>query len=193
VDVGASLGIYTLISARLVGDAGQVLAFEPARETFGMLRRNVLLNQLPNVRLFNCAVGDEGGVRRLYQYPDPGRNSLGAGVAPAVGMEDVAMTTLDLALAREGFAQLDLIKADVEGAEELVFRGARNILSTRHPMIIFEINPAAAEGLGLAPLGAWQLLEGMGYQFWRLDSPTNLRRLASPPAGGNVVAIHRSA
>jgi hypothetical protein len=85
------------------------------------------------------------------------------------------------------------MKLDVEGAEELVFRGARKILTTAHPAIIFEVNPEAATSLGLSGRGAWDILDGMGYGFFRvLDDvpPTPLR--VPPEFVCNVIALHSS-
>ena len=85
---------------------------------------------------------------------------------------------------------MGLIKLDVEGAEELAFRGALPLIASSRPCVIFEINPRASQGLGLRPFGAWELLETAGYRFFSLVERGDLRKLCAPPAGGNVIAIH---
>ena len=51
IDVGAHVGYYTLLFSRLVGEAGEVFAFEPEADNFEMLQRNIALNRPRNVTL----------------------------------------------------------------------------------------------------------------------------------------------
>lgn len=79
-------------------------------------------------------------------------------------------------------------KIDVEGAEELVLRGAAPLLVCR-PGILFEVNPRAAKSLGLDPHGAWELLAGQGYVFYSMPKRGRLVECEAPPDGGNVLAL----
>ena len=86
-----------------------------------------------------------------------------------------------------------MIKLDVEGAEELVLRGAKAIIAFSRPTILLEMNGAAAKRLGLSPWGAWQLLQGFGYRFFSMRQQGELCLLNHPPATDdivNLVAIH---
>jgi hypothetical protein len=79
----------------------------------------------------------------------------------------------------------------VEGAEEVVFRGAREILTTAHPAIIFEINPEGARASGLSPRGAWDILDRVGYGTSRALDGNALIPLGAPPESAcNVIALH---
>ena len=66
MDVGASVGYYTLLLARLVGPSGRVYAFEPIPRDFAILKRNVKANGYQNVVLENRAVSDINGIERFY-------------------------------------------------------------------------------------------------------------------------------
>jgi len=190
VDVGACYGIYTLVAAKLVGSSGTALAFEPATRSFAVLEDNIALNSLGNVRAYRVALSDRASVRRLYLHPDPSRNSL-AKTEETVGYpEQVEANTLDAFLGSIASRSIDVIKMDVEGAEELVLRGARETLSAARPAIIFEVNPQAATALGLSPRGAWEFLDHMGYDFYCLSDGSRLAALRCAPPGGNVVALH---
>jgi len=191
VDGGANYGIYSLAAARLVGPAGRVFSFEPGLESFSVLRKNIELNCLQNVRSFRAALADKEGTASLYHSGrGPNSFSLARPEHGFCGSEVVATLPLNKILQQEKAEQVGLIKLDVEGAEELALRGALQFIVSSRPSVIFEVNPRASQGLGLRPFGAWELLENAGYRFFSLLGCGDLRKLGTPPAGGNVVAIH---
>jgi FkbM family methyltransferase len=191
VDVGACYGVYTLVAAKLVGANGRVIAFEPAARSYDVLQENIKLNGLANVRPYRVALSDRIGVSSLYHHPDPGSNSLGMRQGILGAPEEVETNTLDSVLGSGRSGRVDMMKVDVEGAEELVFRGAREIFTTSHPAIIFEVNPEAATALGSSPRGAWDILDRMGYGFFRiLDRNTRIPLRVPPESLCNVIALH---
>jgi FkbM family methyltransferase len=195
VDVGANLGIYTLVASRIVGHLGRVIAFEPSAQSFPLLQRNITLNSLKNVSAFPLALSAEKGTVRLYHAPCcPSGNSFGQHPAFHGSFENVGVESLDDAVQRIPAARLDVIKMDVQGAEELVLRGARKVVASMKPAIIFEIWPEGADLLGLSPYGAWNLLNEMGYKFFTVCSASTTSRIESPAAEAvyaNVLAIHQ--
>ena len=194
VDGGANCGIYSVAAARLAGPGGLVLAFEPGAETFSVLKRNVEMNRLTNVRSYCAALSDKDGRARLYQHADgPNSFSLGPSENAIIESKEVVTRTLDGVLGEVGVDRTGLIKLDVEGAEELVLRGAKKVIANSHPTIIFEVNAGAAKRLGLSASGAWELLRSWSYRFFFLTESGNLRELKQPPAADdilNVIAVH---
>ena len=194
VDGGANCGIYSVAAGRLVGPSGRVIAFEPSAETFSVLRRNIRLNHLINVRAHCAALSDKDGTARLYHHEQgPNSFSLASPKSVVIDSEEVVTRTLDEVIREEGIDRVGLIKLDVEGAEELVLRGAAQITAHSHPTIIFEVNAAAAKQLSLAPSGAWDLLRTWGYRFFFLTKSGDLAELDEPPAAHditNVIAVH---
>ncbi len=189
VDGGANCGLYTVVAAKLVGNSGLVLSFEPGAESFSVLERNVRLNRLGNVHALRLALSDGERTTHLYHHRGPNSYSL----APRAGTglyEEVRTTTIDAMLARDGLDRVDVLKLDVEGAEELVLRGANTVLRESRPMIIFEVYRDAATRLGLAQNGAWDYLAELEYQFFTIGTDGELRRLTLAPDAGNVIAIH---
>jgi len=191
VDVGANVGIYTLAASRVVGETGRVIAFEPSIQSLPALGRNIALNHLTNVALFPVALSHVTGVAKLYHGPNPSLNSLGKETAWSEDAEEISTERLDGIVERAGIDHVDVIKVDVQGAEELVLRGARKLLASMRPTIIFEIFPEGTVPLRLGPYGAWEFLATLGYEFFVADWRGGLRKQVSPPGIRNVVAIYR--
>jgi hypothetical protein len=84
VDVGANIGVYSLLAASIVGPGGMVHAFEPMKRTFERLVENVAMNALRHVQCHRLALSDAAGVVRLTE---PGDDSLVGLAVP--GMEEV--------------------------------------------------------------------------------------------------------
>jgi FkbM family methyltransferase len=191
VDAGACYGLYTLAASKIVGESGRVIAFEPAIRAFRVLQKNVALNSLANVLVFPMALAANPGKALLYHHPNVGCDSLGRDHSFTETAEEIATESLDNVLRKISVDHVDVIKMDVQGAEELVLRGAMEILTSSHPAVIFEVYPPGTVLLGFSPYGAWDFLEKLGYEFFVVDRQGTLRREFSPPADRNVVAIHK--
>jgi FkbM family methyltransferase len=139
VDVGANIGGYTVRVAK----RAYVYAFEPEPRNFNLLRLNIKLNKLQNnVKSFQVAAGPYLGKVKLALSNYHGRHSLLRTIKttnyPTI---DVDMTPLDLILANED--RIDIIKIDVEGAEPLVLKGAREVLKRTKAVVIEAVYPTS--------------------------------------------------
>jgi FkbM family methyltransferase len=191
VDGGANFGIYTVVAASLVGSSGRVLSFEPGEASFAILQKNIDINQFDNVTAFQAGLSDREGTARFYHVENaPNSYSLGSEAVPNGDFEEIITTTLNRVLETEGIDRLDVVKLDVEGAEEMVLRGSQATLERHRPMILFEISKSATRRLGLSQDGAWQFLEQLGYRFFALDENQQPVVLATPKLG-NHIAIHK--
>jgi FkbM family methyltransferase len=123
LDVGANIGLYTVIMGRAVGAAGRVYSFEPNPPTAARLRRNVELNALGNVEVFELAVADAVGAAnlRLPDAREPGLATIVGDSGPAVPVETI---TIDSFLEQRHIGRVALLKLDVEGAELDALTGA---------------------------------------------------------------------
>ncbi len=191
VDVGANYGIYTSIASRAVGPTGRVLSFEPATHAYAVLQRNIEIGRLSNVSAARMALSNHHGQMVLRLLEDTSMNAIATAARPGEASEPITTSTLDAELARNTVRQVHMLKLDVEGAEELVLRGALSALRTSRPIVLFEVNGHAAKRLDLQPDGAWNLLRECGYGFYQLDQRRRMCAISTIPAGGNVVAIHR--
>lgn len=135
LDIGANVGVYTLLAAALVGASGAVHAFEPGSATAARLRENIDLNGLRQVTVHQLALSDQDGSALL----DDGRDDCVASLVPhgggasAAGQVTVRCATLDALMPD---SQAAMAKLDVEGAEPLIIRGARGLLSRGIPPVM---------------------------------------------------------
>jgi FkbM family methyltransferase len=165
-DVGAHVGFFTLLSARLVGANGSVSAFEPIPATFARLRDNVAANGYDQVSLVEAAVTDAPGHVSLG-FPQErlvGYSTSDYSIGADIGAIEAAAVTLDEALADR--PPLRLLKIDAEGAERQVLDGARTLLQERPPeAILLEVNHQMLGRHGSAGDDVLGLLESFGYRI----------------------------
>ncbi len=122
VDIGANVGIYTLIAAQNMARDGKIVAFEPAPDTSEKLVKNIALNQIGGATVLRQAVGEAEATLRLHVVAahNVGCNSLSDALGEDVkgGGFDVPVTTLHAALGKLGVRRIDVLKIDVEGFED---------------------------------------------------------------------------
>lgn len=169
-DIGANCGQMSLFFAALTAPGGRVLAFEPAAENAARLRRNLVLNGVTSVKVFEAAVAEDDRPRR-FNF-NPGQHTTGglaesrAHAALSVQESEVACLCLDDLLA-QGEAAPDLIKIDVEGGGLGVIQGAKQLLSEHRPQLFFEIHAAGLDAPELEAL-RW-LKRELGYRWFDLQ------------------------
>lgn len=140
IDVGANLGIHSLVLAKCVGEKGNVIAFEPVPSLRRRLIENLNLNGVWNVHAKEFAVGDgAGAVRFSFEEND---FNIGKAHVSKAGDRIVNMTTLDAELIHID-RHLSLIKIDVEGYELSVLTGAVKTIKRHRPAIVMEFNPGS--------------------------------------------------
>jgi FkbM family methyltransferase len=150
-DVGANVGVYTLLFSRLAA-RGHVHAFEPT-STAAMLRRNLAHGGAANVTVHETAVGARSGAFEESIYRIWGR---------APERQNYPFTTLDDFVEEARIERLDCVKIDVDGFDLEVLEGATRALARFDPWIIIEINHALMTR-GRYHDDAWLWLLGQGY------------------------------
>ena len=169
VDAGAHVGQYAIIASPLVGPGGSVHAFEPDPETFRQLTANVRLNRGDNVVCTQAALARERGTAPLFlaDVSNVGGNSLRRTVCSRGRQQDVGVETLDAYAASRSLARLDVLKADVEGAELLVLEGGARLLARCRPLMLleFSINTMA---FGYTEADLRHLLADWGYRLFAI-------------------------
>ncbi len=164
-DVGANVGLYSCVMARLVGSQGQVFAFEPDTRNYRRLRENLALNGLMNVLAVGKALGEGTSSAHLYMFEnDPWRSTL---VRPQTDEmsrgESVDVVAGDQFRRDKNLPLPVVVKIDVEGSEYAVIRGLRETLADPACLLVCcEIHPTLLPK-GLQPRDIVELLESLGF------------------------------
>lgn len=136
VDLGANIGYYTLLAARIVGSEGRVYAFEPDPSNYKLLVNNITLNDFTNVVTEEKAVSDKMGTLTFYlNAQDMGAHTIykTEKYRKVIVVESV---TLDKYFeGRE--CPVNIVKMDIEGAELAVLKGMGNIMKMNKGLKIF--------------------------------------------------------
>lgn len=181
LDLGAHVGYYTLLLARLVGPKGKVAAFEPDPDNFALLKRNVEINGYANVELVNAAVEDRPGRRRLFRSSDnAGDHRLHDSPGEPRPAVDVDTVTVDDVL-REWRGGVDFVKVDVQGSEGAALDGMAGVLArSARVKVVVECWPG---GLARSGYGAERLLgrlRELGFRLYEVDEVGLAVRRADP-------------
>lgn len=192
VDVGAHIGLYTLLASRGAGSTGRVYAFEPAPVNFHILLANLKTNNSRNVTAYNVALLDREGPVKLVLGTSTGWNSLFKHpmVQSSLGTVTVAGARGDSILLGAGIERVDVVKIDVEGAEVLVLRGLERILEqSPHCVLFIELNPACLRSAGFSEVELLSELARQGFQAQVIDE--DMKRLVPLTLGLINEALER--
>jgi len=133
IDVGANVGLYTLLAMSIVQPHGHVHSFEPGALTFQRLQQVLDLNQLTSVTSHNMAVSDTNGTVAFNNTLDDCTAHIEAESLDNSALLSVPVVRLDTHLPDVPYA---MIKLDIEGHEPFALRGASTWLKNGNPPVI---------------------------------------------------------
>jgi len=164
IDVGASLGDYTLTFSEMVGPDGLVWAFEPNPPTFECLEHN--MRGRTNVQIYQKALGSLG---ELAATVIPDTNNIGASRLERDPDGQVGCWLLDSF--QHDFERIDFLKIDAEGWEPLILDGAKETIMKFRPVILIEVNTWPLGKMDFTAEDVFSRLDALNYQFDRFDGP----------------------
>lgn len=158
LDIGANIGYFTLLMAK---QAKQVHAFEPEPRNFQTLQKNIELNKLSNVKLYNAGVAEtiqrttlhlcdtNRGMHRIY--PSQWCNE---------GTTEIQLVKID-----DLIENADFIKMDIEGAELGALKGMKKLLGMGDPTVMMEFHPPSIIEYGAKPRDVYDFMLEIGYDI----------------------------
>jgi len=167
-DVGANIGVYTLLASQLIGKGGRVHSFEPLPDVNTLLHFNVSRNHCKNVTVNQVAVGDQNGVVQIFINAQNALSSLGnTHRGNVVDIKTVKMLTLDSYAESVGISRVDFLKIDVEGFEGHVLRGAAKLLDASPDLIVMsELAKKNFAPLGFSIDETLNWMRARGFEIW---------------------------
>lgn len=180
LDVGGHIGLVAMPASQVVAAGGRIYAFEPGAANLRYLRRHLELNRIDNVDVVDALVGDRDGDAVFFEQAGPtGQNSVVVKKNHALYTQTThRQVTLDAFCDTRGLTP-DVVKIDVEGAEIMVLRGARQMLARCRPVIFLSVHPHELTLLGSSVAELSGLIDQLGYRCQEINgSPVQSFRLA---------------
>lgn len=164
IDIGANIGYFTMLCAKLVGSQGRVLAVEPNVENGRLLVASRDANSFGQVNVLLSAVGDKTDVLALN---GSGSNGVTATLQSGQSLETkrlIPCVRLDDVL--HDWNRVDFVKIDIEGAEYRALTGMINTLRKFRPIIVSEFSPNLIGWISsVTPETYLKFLMDLGYQI----------------------------
>lgn len=180
LDIGANIGYYTLIFAKLVGENGKVYAFEPDPTNYSLLKKNIKINGYKNVVLLQKAVSNKTGKINLYLSDDNNGDHRIYNSHDKRHSLKIEVVRLDDYF-KDYQGKIDFIKMDIQGAECIAVHGMPLLLKkNKNIKLITEFWPFAIKKCGNDHKKYLGLLQKYGFKLYLIDEltkkiqPTNI-------------------
>ncbi|NJK47790.1 FkbM family methyltransferase [Candidatus Gracilibacteria bacterium] len=141
-DIGANVGFFTILAAKLVGSSGKVYAFEPEAVNVATLQHNIQINRFTHVSAIAKAVSRTTGQAELLLAAYSGGHTLATvgSRADARDIINIDVVSIDDLLKQKEIDPPTLVKIDVEGAEIDVLYGMTQTIQEYQPIILYEVD-----------------------------------------------------
>lgn len=164
IDVGANMGCHTLRMAKLVGEKGRVIAFEPMSWPAAKLQRNIELNGFENIVVER--IGLSNARKREENVYFRTSWTLNGGSAPdSMKAESINLVTFDEYAKENNIERIDFLKIDVDGYEYKVIQGVQETLKRDMPLILIELGSYTLRNAGDDINDLVNMLSAIGYKF----------------------------
>jgi len=180
VDIGANIGFYTEILAKLTGQSGHVFAFEPHPDNFEKLAAK--LQVLKNVTLIQGAVGESNDKIQLYVSDDLNVDHRVYDTGSRRSQLTVDTYSLDSYLGE--ITKIDFIKMDIQGYEYFAIKGMRNLIASNASIrLLFEYFPAGMELAGTSPKELVSELHSSGFTLEVVGGKVDIQTVLNTQTG----------
>lgn len=161
IDVGGHVGTTSLPYSSLYKE---VIAFEPNPVSYGLFKKNIHINNIKNVKIYNkgvynkttdCIIAKHGSNSGCYYIKECEKSGE---TIPVIKLDDLTYDN-----------PVDFIKIDTEGSELFVLEGAYNVISKNKPLINIETNGLSGRYFGYNKERIFEFLHALGYKIWDDD------------------------
>ena len=163
LDVGANIGIYSIMASKFLRGNCSIYALEPNPPVYQTLCRNIDRNKVAGIVPCKIALGDKKGVEILATCS----SNTGVSYVQPEGSRDggtvIEVTTLNDFVAEKQIKRIDFMKVDVEGYEAMFLKGGLKTLKAMNAVIMIEICPHNLKRMDMTPEGIVALLRECGY------------------------------
>jgi FkbM family methyltransferase len=188
IDIGANIGLYTLLASKLVGEEGKVFAFEPFSKNFHSLKKNVSLNRSKNILLENLAVAETNKQIEIFYNDQISNFGIASSYLTQNNMcEKIDAVSIDNYLNKHTVKELSFIKIDIEGGEYPALLGMKETLTNFSPILLVEINQEILSNTPYSERDIIDYLSGLGYNKFLLDDKGNLLTTSNKIKSNNYV------
>jgi FkbM family methyltransferase len=175
LDIGAHIGLFATIAAKVSGIRGKVFAFEPAPSTLPVLNQTIRINKLAHlIEPVNQAMGKDTGKITFFISDEEADNSnslVSYKDDRKLNGVEVDVNTIDNFVSSRQLAKVDFIKIDVEGAEYDTLRGGIEVFKKLRPCFILAIHPEPIQKKGDRLEDIYNLLQELNYDISYNNKP----------------------
>jgi FkbM family methyltransferase len=191
-DVGANVGLLTLVCARATGADGRVWSFEPEPGPRALAAKMKQANGLSWVTLEDCAVGREAGILTFNVSPVIGHSSLYD--LPTDEMKQVTRIKVPVRPLDEAIGagqRLDVVKIDVEGAELDVLAGMQGLLKANRDLaLVVEYGPSHLDRVGVARKDWFKAFTAGGREAYAISEETGAVSPCTAASLGDIESVN---
>jgi len=187
-DIGANIGLYALV-AKTANPESKVYAFEPARKTIGLLKKNVIANKI-DISVIEKALSNSNGVVEFYDLDIPTAMSSLKNNENLMNNKnsvkyEVDVITFESFIQEHQIEKVDLISIDVEMNEAEVLEGMGDLIQKFQPNFIIEVlnNDVGAK--------IESYFENLSYMYFRIDEQSGLSRVNHLSRPDDEITVHR--
>ena len=167
LDIGANQGIYSIAFSKLTGPKGKVIAIEPLESMTEILKKNIILNSLNNIKIFQGVVSDNNG----YEFLDSSQGIVSSSIVKKFldqNMLKIKSIMIDEII--KDYTNINFIKLDIERAELKALNGASETLKKFRPILSVELDQYTFDKINI-------FLKSFGYKPYIFDSVGNLKTI----------------
>ncbi len=167
LDIGGHIGGVAIAFSRMVGETGKIYTFEPNRDIWPHLTKNIAINKAKNITHIPLACFSSDG-QLLTFYSSDGFFKADSSIMyeiPNSNAFEVMSISIDR-FCEQNKVTPDFMKLDIEGAEIHALRSAENVINLYHPDMIIEYSSA----IPLDQNNPLIFLEARDYLFWDVNT-----------------------